>query len=60
MADENGVPWHSTTDGPEPVRCQATSRPRQTKVVTPRSYASVIETSTRAGMPVDSRDDRAC
>ena len=31
MADENGVPWHSTTGGPEPVRCHATSRPRQAR-----------------------------
>ena len=48
MADENGVPWHSTTAGPEPVRCHATSRSRQTKVATPRSYAPPIETSARA------------
>src|SRR3954454_24551711 len=44
MADENGVPWHRTTGGPEPVRCHATWRPRQTKVLTPRSYGSAIET----------------
>ena len=49
MADENGVPWHRTTGGPEPVRSQATWRPRQTKVVTPRSYGSVVETRPRWG-----------
>jgi hypothetical protein len=37
MADEKGVPWQSTTGGPEPIRCHATCRPRQRKV-TPGSY----------------------